>query len=369
MSDISLNANYMPEEHAPEPVVSHGDPIMPGKLAIWLFLASEIMFFIGLLGTYIVLRSGSPKMFAAQGAMLDKVLAGVNTLVLILSSLTVALAVDAAQKGNRARLIFCLVVTIICACGFMFIKGIEYNDKFHHYTILTKEGKGKDLKNFIYDGHLLSNTITVNGNIEMPKGTRFVTWKDQDQNEFIGAVTGKTGDQLQVQLDDSDKKTVTIAADKVTTVESGKVHWKTIKLHARRREVPRTEEINVHLFSPAADPIMNPKSQEGATEKIKEQIGTEKAEKEIPEEEYTIDYNDINDYTWYGPQKNPFFSCYFVLTGIHGLHVIGGIFPMVFLLVHALRGKILPAHTEYVGLYWHFVDIVWIFLFPMLYLI
>ena len=45
------------------------------------------------------------------------------------------------------------------------------------------------------------------------------------------------------------------------------------------------------------------------------------------------------------------------------------VFALAILLVHAIRGKILPAHTEYVGLYWHFVDLVWIFLFPLLYLI
>jgi heme/copper-type cytochrome/quinol oxidase subunit 3 len=49
--------------------------------------------------------------------------------------------------------------------------------------------------------------------------------------------------------------------------------------------------------------------------------------------------------------------------------VIGGIIAISILLVHALRGKVLPPHTEYVGLYWHFVDLVWIFLFPLLYLI
>src|SRR6185436_9954622 len=112
---------YIPEEHAPDPVIGHGDPIAPGKLALWLFLASEIMFFIGLLGTYIVLRSGNPQQFEQQGAMLNKALAGINTLVLIGSSLTMALSVDAAQKGQRGRLSVFLGITLLCAFGFMFI--------------------------------------------------------------------------------------------------------------------------------------------------------------------------------------------------------------------------------------------------------
>jgi hypothetical protein len=71
----------------------------------------------------------------------------------------------------------------------------------------------------------------------------------------------------------------------------------------------------------------------------------------------------------YGPWKNVFFASYFTATGVHGVHVLGGMIPIAILMVHALRGKLLPHHTEYVGLYWHFVDLVWIFLFPLLYLI
>src|SRR5207302_9706434 len=133
------------------PVIGHGDPIAPGKLGIWLFLASEIMFFIGLLGTYIVLRSGSPHMFQAQGQTLNKALAGVNTLVLIFSSLTMALAVDAAQKANRGRTILCLALTIACACGFMCIKYVEYKSKLTHHSIVAR---GADGKTYIYDGHI-----------------------------------------------------------------------------------------------------------------------------------------------------------------------------------------------------------------------
>src|SRR3954463_2945555 len=109
VSESILDHGYVAEEHAPDPVIGHGDPTPPGKVAIWLFLASEIMFFIGLLATYIIFRSGSPKIFAEHAAGLSKVLAGINTLVLIFSSLTMALAVDASQKGDRKRTIVCLL--------------------------------------------------------------------------------------------------------------------------------------------------------------------------------------------------------------------------------------------------------------------
>ena len=67
-----------------------------------------------------------------------------------------------------------------------------------------------------------------------------------------------------------------------------------------------------------------------------------------------------------------FFGLYFAMTGLHALHMIIGIGVLLWLIWHARRGRFTPENHNYVegtGLYWHFVDIVWIFLFPMLYLI
>jgi cytochrome c oxidase subunit 3 len=82
-----------------------------------------------------------------------------------------------------------------------------------------------------------------------------------------------------------------------------------------------------------------------------------------------VDKARINSDVNYGPWKNNFFASYFTLTGVHGIHVLAGMIPLTILLVQSLRGKLFPNQTEYVGLYWHFVDLVWIFLFPLLYLI
>ena len=84
---------------------------------------------------------------------------------------------------------------------------------------------------------------------------------------------------------------------------------------------------------------------------------------------WTLERKNVGAAVTYGPWKNIFFSCYFALTGIHGVHVLGGMVPISILLIQSLRGKIFPAQTEYTGLYWHFVDLVWIFLFPLMYLI
>lgn len=73
----------------------------------------------------------------------------------------------------------------------------------------------------------------------------------------------------------------------------------------------------------------------------------------------------------YYPWSSFFFGAYFTMTGFHGLHVLGGIITMIILLMLSLGGKFKEKATpiELTGLYWHFVDIVWIFLFPMLYLL
>src|SRR4051812_22715504 len=93
------------------------DPAPAGKVGTWLFLASEVMFFIGILGSCIVLRAQDPHPFRAHAESLNKPLAGLNARVLILSSPTMALAVDAAQSGNRKKVSACLFVTLLCAFG------------------------------------------------------------------------------------------------------------------------------------------------------------------------------------------------------------------------------------------------------------
>src|SRR5262249_14434648 len=106
---------------------------------------------------------------------------------------------------------------------------------------------------------------------------------------------------------------------------------------------------------------------EGEVHHMSAEMAGKKPE-EFPPQEFELPENVAQDIT-YGPWKNVFFASYFTTTGVHGLHVLGGMVPITILLIFALKGQVKPAHTEYVGLYWHFVDLVWIFLFPLLYLI
>ncbi len=103
-------------------------------LGMWLFLVTELMFFGGLFAAYAIYRTLYPSGFHAGSHMLDVKLGAINTVILLLSSFTMALAVHAAQIGNRRGLIFFLVVTMLLGCAFFGVKGIEWHHKYveHH---------------------------------------------------------------------------------------------------------------------------------------------------------------------------------------------------------------------------------------------
>ena len=251
MSDIAINADYLPEQHAPDPMISHGDFTAPGKVGIWLFLASEIMFFAAILGSYVILRGGSHELFAEHALALSKVAAGINTLVLIFSSLTMALAVDSAQKNLPKKMAKCLALTLLCAIAFMGIKAYEYGSKAYHLTIVAHDSSAGV---FVYDGHVKHEK--ADGEITL-KGYRIPL-------EDYGAGTG----------------------------------------------------FDIHLVS-----------EHGMEELLKAKTG-----KPPVEQEFIIPASTISAMTNYGPWKNIFYACYFTLTGIHGLHVLGGMIPLSILL-------------------------------------
>jgi cytochrome c oxidase subunit 3 len=188
-------------------------------LGMWVFLVTEVLFFGGLFLCYTVYRILYPAAFAAASHELDVMLGSINTVVLITSSLTMALGVRAAQTGQRRLLLLFLIATMVLGATFLGIKGIEYYHKFveHHVP-----GPG-----FLFEAE-----------------------------------------------------------------------------YARHAQI--------------------------------------------------------------------FFSLYFVMTGLHAIHMIIGLGIMAVMLWWSWRGTITTEYyspIEISGLYWHFVDIVWIFLFPLLYLL
>jgi cytochrome c oxidase subunit III len=192
-------------------------------LGMWVFLVTEVLFFGGMFMTYTLNRSTYPTIFAEASKSITLWLGALNTIVLIGSSLTMAMAVWASQVGKKQLVTIFLIATLILGSVFLGIKGVEYHDKFveHHVP-----------------------------------GFNF-------------------------------------------------------------------------NFEPGADVATNAHAQ-------------------------------------------LFFSLYFAMTGLHALHMIVGAGLLLWLIRQSFRGRFTPLYNtpvELVGLYWHFVDIVWIFLFPLLYLI
>jgi cytochrome c oxidase subunit 3 len=106
-----------------------------GTLGMWVFLVTEIMFFGGLFMAYLLYRTKYPMAFAAGSNHLDWKLGGINTVVLIVSSLTMALAVYYAQVGVRRLQIVFLILTMILGATFLGIKAVEYHEKYVDHLI------------------------------------------------------------------------------------------------------------------------------------------------------------------------------------------------------------------------------------------
>ncbi len=130
----------MHSEHAADSVLVHQfDDIVQQRRAdtigMWLFLATEVLLFGGLFATFFVYREMHHEAFVASCETLGMALGGVNTAILLVSSLTMALGVHAAQAGDKKKLIILLLATMALGIVFLGIKAYEYSEKYHHHHI------------------------------------------------------------------------------------------------------------------------------------------------------------------------------------------------------------------------------------------
>ena len=127
------------EHHAHEALAHHFDNLEQqreaGTLGMWVFLITEIMFFGGLFTGYVIYRTQNQASFAFASSTLDWKLGALNTVVLIGSSLTMALAVYFAQTGSRRNQILFLVITTVLGSVFLVVKAFEYGDKISHHHV------------------------------------------------------------------------------------------------------------------------------------------------------------------------------------------------------------------------------------------
>jgi cytochrome c oxidase subunit 3 len=223
-------------------------------IGMWLFLLTEILFFGGLFVAYMIYRVWYFDAFAEASRRLSLFWGGLNTAVLIGSSLTMAMAVRCAQTNNRKWTVNWLVLTMILGCVFLGVKVIEYEDKFANYEI-----PGPSYNWLYHEQHLAAEGHAP-----------------ASAEATAGQAAGAEHRQLSLTPE----------------------------------QLQQTTQI--------------------------------------------------------------YFSLYFTMTGLHALHMIIGVGLMAVITWMAWKGKF-DSHyytpVEMGGLYWHFVDIVWIFLFPLLYLV
>src|SRR5260370_27702197 len=131
----------------PEPTVKMGLPMSNGKLAMWLFLVTEIMFFTGLIGTYMILRNGTPgtteplRWPRPHEVHVDEFLGAFNTFVLICSSFTVVLAHYYVVKRNFQRATLLVGVTLALGAVFLVVKAVEYKGKIDRDILPGRMGE------------------------------------------------------------------------------------------------------------------------------------------------------------------------------------------------------------------------------------
>lgn len=305
--------------HAPaKPAVHMGLPLPNSKLGMWLFLGTEIMFFTAFIGTYIVLYFGSPGWPTGYNETHINVLAGgVNTFVLLASSYFVVVAHEAMVNKNFKRAWNFLAATLVLAVLFLGIKAVEYKGKFDHRILPGQIPEteldavrllGKDVQ-WIVDSQL--NRLVPGAeplHVKATKVTETKSTADESTKQQLQAWEGLNGAFNQLRSD--------ISANRLTLDDA----------HHRLEEMQ-------------ADPKFGP----------------------------LVSHVQIAHVLPYG---NLFASTYFLMTGFHAIHVVVGM--ILFIAVLKEGPKLDERSTDWVensGLYWHFVDLVWIFLFPMIYII
>jgi cytochrome c oxidase subunit 3 len=364
-----------------------------GKLGMWLFLSTEILLFGGLFVAYSVYRGNHPEIFEFAHHFLDTKLGGINTVVLIASSFTMAMAVRASQQGKQFLLISCLILTLLGGCGFLCIKYVEYSHKIHHGLMWGK----------LYqpDEHILAEAGHGHGHGE---GEGHVDAHGEDPSQDVGdtllhGVGGLTVDAESpliktdetVQIQSSTPETIDAEGHAIGPVDhapqpqvadatpegqpapaslepaEGNVAAATLVANSASPESALAQSSTPNEATPAAA------AQAGNLAANPVEVSLVPLAHEAPSG--TVFTAPAAVHASLGaPPKNVhiFFGIYFLMTGLHGLHVIIGMGAIFWVLIKALKGTFSAAYftpVDLVGLYWHLVDLIWIYLFPLLYLI
>jgi cytochrome c oxidase subunit 3 len=335
--------------HDPAPKLQYQPalPIPNGKTCLWLFLSTEIMFFAGLIGTYIVLRFGAIAWPAPHDVHLSEPIGAFNTFVLICSSVTIVLALEAAKLNHASKAKGWILLTLLLGSVFLGVKLYEYSQKFKHGIYPQKpHGMVYDKADVYYSAAVRKqlNDLKTTYTTDNPK---LPDWEDRVAViDRVSRMADEADAILRTQPDSPDAR---IKIMELAYAIYPPHDHTTVEQAAQAGAIPRAESaMRLVAF------------QEGGAEKAGP------AKDGMPHDGFN------EEYPWLRlpimiPGGPMWASTYFLLTGFHALHVLVGLIVFVLLLFVTLdRRK--AGLVENIGLYWHFVDLVWIFLFPLLYL-
>jgi cytochrome c oxidase subunit 3 len=325
----TLEADHVHDPHLAHHFESAHQQFDAGKLGMWLFLVTEMLFFGGLFVAYAVYRSNHPEVFMDAHKYLDKGLGAVNTIVLLFSSLTMAWGVRCAQLGQRRGLIWCLAITLACASLFLGIKAVEYTHKWE-MGLYWGQAYAPRVHEAGHGESGLHNWLLI---LCLPAALGAV---------FCGGwslwsrLKGETGRMLVGVC-------LTLTA---LAFFAGVGLGKGVPA-IKERLLPAEHESPAHAASHRPhEPAPKPPAQQLVVSDPQASSGISLA--------------------------GIFFSIYYAMTGVHAIHIIAGMIVIAWLLVRSVRGDFSGRYfgpVDFVGLYWHLVDLIWIFLFPLLYLI
>lgn len=178
MSDHAATLHHpSADEHVAHHFENAQQQYESGNLGMWLFLITEVMFFGGMFAAYGIYRTWYPDAFAIASKATNVPLGAMNTIVLIVSSVTMALAVQSAQLGKQKRLLGNILATMFFGTVFLVVKAFEYREKWIHHHVpglnFAWEGEGGREVQILY---CLYFAMTGMHAVHMVVGLGIMTW-------------------------------------------------------------------------------------------------------------------------------------------------------------------------------------------------
>lgn len=313
-------------------------PISRGKTFMWLFLSTEIMFFSALIGTFIVIRFGAISWPSTHDVHLAEIWGATNTFILILSSVTIVLALEAAKQNNASLAKGWMLLTFLLGSVFLGIKAYEYSAKFSHGIYPQQPHSQIYEKADVYYAQAVRLRLN-----ELKAQFETIPNRSKEQEEDLKLV-----DKISLEL---------LAAEQELRDNPNSPRGRVMLWQLADEIYPRA---SIHEHHPGAEQASTASHSQFQLVALAEEASGGHVE----------GLNDKHDWLRLPimiPGGNMWASTYFLLTGFHALHVVVGLIAFAIILSMTLdRSR--AGLIENMGLYWHFVDLVWIFLFPLLYL-